>query len=344
MHRRLDVQGLRGLAVLLVVAFHAGLPVSGGFVGVDVFFVISGFVITGLLLRQWSADGRLDLRTFYARRVRRLLPALAIVVCATSIVSLFVQPLNGEQQQTAKTGLGAMLLSANLVIPRLAADYFAGGAADNPLLHTWSLSAEEQFYLAFPSLLLVGLLLGRHLHRRLTGPAIIVAGVSAASIAFLLAATYTPTLERMGVFANPFYSSLARAWEFGLGALVSLAADTFDRASTRLLLFFGITGTGAVLASSLLFSSDGRFPGIAVFVPVVGAALILTSGLGRPHALTRALSSRSLVWIGDLSYGWYLWHWPLIVFGRLLAPGAPSVPLLCGGLSLGTAYLSYRFV
>ena len=344
-HRRLDIQGLRALAVLLVVAFHAGLPVEGGFIGVDVFFVISGFVITGLLMRQWSAEGRLDFRGFYSRRIRRLLPALALVVSVTSLIAVFVQPPNGEQQQTAQTGLGAMLLAANIVIPRLSDNYFASAATANPFLHTWSLSAEEQFYLAFPALLLLGLALTPSRGFRGWGPILVVAGVSAASVVLLLVATYAPlSVASLGVLAVPFYSSLTRAWEFGAGALVALTAETVRRCPPRLLFVGGLAGIVIVLVSAARINESTTFPGVVAFVPVFGAAFILASGAAEPNLLVRALSIRPLVWIGDLSYSWYLWHWPAIVFGRLLFPGVARIAALSAAASIIPAFLSLRFV
>ncbi len=158
--RRPDIQGLRAVAVLMVVAFHAGLPLRGGFVGVDVFFVISGFVITGMLLRERRATGRIRFGQFYLRRFRRLTPALALMVTVTMIISAAILSPLGTQQVAAKTGIGAMLLAANVVIARMTGRYFDADAATNPLLHTWTLSVEEQFYLAFPALIALGLYVG----------------------------------------------------------------------------------------------------------------------------------------------------------------------------------------
>ena len=154
--RRTDIQGLRAVAVLMVVAFHAGLPFPGGFVGVDVFFVISGFVITGMVLRERRATGRIRFGQFYLRRFKRLTPALALVVAVTVTASAAVLSPLGTQQTAAKTGIGAMLLAANVVIARTTGGYFDADAATNPLLHTWTLSVEEQFYLAFPALIALG--------------------------------------------------------------------------------------------------------------------------------------------------------------------------------------------
>src|SRR5262245_6874528 len=154
--RRLGIQGWLPVAALMVVSFPAGLPVPGGFVGVDVFFVISGFVIAGMLGREWRTTGRIRFGQFYLRRFKRLTPALALMVAVTMIISVAVLSPLGIQQTAAKTGIGAMLLVANAVIAKTTGGYFDAHAETNPLLHTWTLSVEEQFYLAFPALIALG--------------------------------------------------------------------------------------------------------------------------------------------------------------------------------------------
>ena len=191
--RRADIQGLRAVAVLLVVAFHAGLPVPGGFSGVDVFFAISGFVITGTLLRELTSAGRIDLPRFYARRVRRLLPALALMVTVVAVLGTLASPL-ATQRTGALTGIAASVFAANIYLYQLPTGYFDVSANLDPLLHTWTLAVEEQFYLVFPALLLLGWaclrVRGKRAHsqraRRL-GAAAIVAVVSAVS--YVLAVT-----------------------------------------------------------------------------------------------------------------------------------------------------------
>src|SRR4029077_15604359 len=184
--RRLDIQGLRALAVLAVVAFHAGLPFPGGFVGVDVFFVISGFVITSMLQREWEATGRIRFGAFYLRRFKRLTPALALMVVVTAIVSALVLSPLGAQQTVAETGVGAMLLVANGVIAGNTGGYFDAPAAANPLLHTWTLSVEEQFYLAFPAILALGWFLTRRFRWRTNTAGVIVGLVAAVSFGLAL--------------------------------------------------------------------------------------------------------------------------------------------------------------
>ncbi|MEN9621231.1 MAG: hypothetical protein RL499_1424, partial [Actinomycetota bacterium] len=178
--RRLDIQGLRAIAVLLVVVYHAGLPLSGGFVGVDVFFVISGFVITLMLQREWRASGRVRFGTFFARRFMRLAPALALVVLVTVVVTTLLSL--GMATTAAQTGLGAFFLTANLVIATSTGDYFAAPAESNPLLNLWSLSVEEQFYLVFPLLLVLGWALARRGGAARRAPLVITVAVLAMSL------------------------------------------------------------------------------------------------------------------------------------------------------------------
>ena len=206
-NRRPDIQGLRAIAVLMVVAFHAGLPVPGGFVGVDVFFVISGFVITAMLHRELTAAGRIRFGAFYIRRFKRLTPALALMVAVTMVISVLVLSPFGVQQTAAKTAVGAMLLVANFVIPILTGGYFAAPAGTNPLLHTWSLSVEEQFYLGFPAILAVGWLLAQRARALRHAPFLIVGSVAAASfgLAVLGSTGFTlPTANFLLGFYSPF--------------------------------------------------------------------------------------------------------------------------------------------
>jgi peptidoglycan/LPS O-acetylase OafA/YrhL len=335
--RRADVQGLRAFAVLAVVAFHAGLPVPGGFAGVDVFFVISGFVITAMLRREWRETGRIDLVAFYKRRFKRLAPALALVVGATVVATaLFLSPL-GAQQRVAKTGLGAMLFFANWAIASTVGRYFDAPAAANPLLHTWSLSVEEQFYLVFPALLLAGWLLARRRPERSHAAAILVGLV--ALLSFGTALVGVQPFTRSWLFG--FYSPLARAWEFAAGALVALLVATLR---SRALAAAAALAGAALLAASL-WALDGALPDPSVWtlLPVVGTTLLLVAG-GARNPVTRVLALRPLVAIGDWSYSIYLWHWPLIVFAHALWPESADAPRLAALVAFAPALLSYRYL
>lgn len=334
--RRLDVQGLRALAVLAVVAYHSGLPVPGGFVGVDVFFVISGYVITLMLRREWEATGRIDFGAFYLRRFRRLMPALALVVAFTLAASgLVLSPL-GPQKTALETGLGSLGLVANWVISATTGGYFDPPASANPFLHTWSLSVEEQFYLVFPALLALGWTLARR--RRRDAPVLIVLAV--AGVSFLAALIGTNPFVQTWLLG--FYSPVRRAWEFAVGALLVLLPPRV--ASKRLSLALGLAGAGALAASLRLIDGSTPFPGIWTLLPVTAAALLIAAGTGEASPVTRLLSIRPLVKVGDWSYSIYLWHWPLIVFAVALWPDSPHARLVAAAISFVPAVCSYLYV
>ncbi len=339
--RRLDVQGLRAVAVLMVIAFHAGIPLPGGFVGVDVFFVISGFVITLMLVAEHSRTGRLRLGQFYLRRFRRLTPALALMVLVTAAASVLLLAPFGTQQIAAKTGVGAMLLVANAVIARSTGGYFDAPAETNPLLHTWSLSVEEQFYLVFPALLLLGWLLARRTTRRVGVLLALVGGLSAVSaVLMLLGPDALPRLpEALG-----FYSPVVRAWEFGAGALLAIVADRVSWRAAWMAEVTALVGAAALVASGVLISGETRFPGPWTVLPVLGTVLLVAAGTGATPLLTRLLASRPAAQVGDWSYSLYLWHWPCLVFAALLRPDSTLARIAAVTLAVGLALASYRFV
>ena len=338
--RRLEIQGLRALAVATVLAYHAGLPVPGGFVGVDVFFVVSGFVITAMLGREWAATGRIRFGSFYLRRFKRLAPALAVMVAVTAIASsLILSPL-GPQQAAADTGIGAMLLAANWVIAGATGGYFDAPAEANPLLHTWSLSVEEQFYLAFPAILALGWLLATRV-TRLRHAAVVLVGLVAAvsfALADVAASGYSPS------WLLGFYSPLTRAWEFAFGALLALGASRLTIRSHSLASGLGVLGAAMLAASLWLITSETSFPGAWTLLPVVGTSLLIVAALQTPTIATRALATRPLVAVGDYSYSIYLWHWPFIAFAAILWPASGVAAMTAAVLSLVPAWASYRLV
>jgi peptidoglycan/LPS O-acetylase OafA/YrhL len=346
-HIRADVQGLRALAVLLVVAYHAGLPLPAGFVGVDVFFVISGFVITGLILRQLDA-GRFSLAEFYVRRIKRLLPALILMLVVVLVLSFLLESPLGPQQTTAKTGVGAMLLVANMVILRTSGDYFDAAATSNPLLHVWSLSVEEQFYLGFSVLLLLAWMIGRRSGARVRAAAITVAALTAASFALAIACTYAggPVSFVSDPNSLAFYSSPTRAWEFGVGALVAFWAHgrtDHRKAGGRVAGLTAVASVVLVAGTNLLVDDKTPWPGVMAVLLVAGTAGLIVAGTVAPNPVSWLLSTRPAVWVGDLSYSLYLWHWPMVAFASLLWPG-PAAPLLAAVASIVPASLSYRYV
>ncbi len=342
-HHRADIQGLRAVAVLMVVSFHAGLPTPGGFVGVDVFFVISGFVITAMLMREFSRDGQLRLGRFYLRRFVRLAPALSLTVGVVMIASfLFLSPFDG-QKTASNTGLGALLLAANFVIARTTGDYFDAPADNNPLLNLWSLSVEEQFYLVFPLVLLAGWLLAANSRRLRIGPVTVVGLLGGVSL--VLAIVGSADLHVPGVSEDlvGFYGPVTRVWEFAAGALLCLGGDRLRTPSPRVALLFSVAGAALLGASLFFINGTTPFPGPWTVMPVLGTVLLISSG-SATTVVTRALASRAMVWIGDRSYSIYLWHWPLIVFARLNWSASIPVLVLAAIASFVPAAASYRWV
>ncbi len=330
---RPDIEGLRGLAILLVVAYHAHVPgFSGGYIGVDVFFVISGYLITRLLVAEIETSGRVDLARFYARRVRRLLPAAALVLLVTLFVGRLIAP-PVEHRELANTALATALYVSNLWFARNATDYLAADADANPLLHTWSLSVEEQFYVVWPMIVLVALRgsRGRLSRRRL---AIVMAAVAIASlgVAILLSRIAQPWA---------FFGSPGRAWEFALGALAGLARTSGLAARPALERWLAGAGILAILLAGALLDRNSSFPGFALAPVVATAALLLTGAGGSGGWVTNVLVSAPMQWLGRVSYVWYLWHWPVRVFAEsLFGPLRPAALLALSALALGLAALT----
>jgi peptidoglycan/LPS O-acetylase OafA/YrhL len=302
---RLDIQGLRALAVLFVVLYHARLPMfSGGYVGVDIFFVISGYLISGLLIREVERTGRIDFAAFYARRIRRLLPAAAVVFVATAVAArLWLSPL--EQVELAPSLVFSALYASNIWFATQATDYLGGDVHAELLLHTWSLSVEEQFYLVWPLLIFLG---ARYLAPGRVRRAILwtMSGVFVASLAASLWLTYA---------AQPwaFFSSPTRAWEFAAGGLAFMVTRRVALWPDRLKDLMMLVGFAGMAASVLFFDDRTRFPGVAAILPVAGTVLMITAGTGRGW-MTRALGTPVMQTMGNVSYSWYLWHWPVLVF------------------------------
>lgn len=339
---RADIQGLRGVAVLLVVLFHAGLPVPGGFVGVDVFFVISGYVIAEGIVRALE-KGTFSFRDFYVKRMRRLLPALAVMLSVVMLLMVFFGP-PVAMRTASHTGVAASLFNANHYL-LLGRGYFDPSTEYNAFLHTWSLSVEEQFYFGFPLLLFTLWRIGS----TKTGRSRVFWGIAAASIASGAASlwlSYTPYVERFSGQSLAFYTVIARAWQFGVGALVALGAHR-ARQSWVSHGHLGTIGIVMIICASFVFDDTTVFPGIAVFLPTAGAALVILAGLRKESStvVSTALATRGMVRLGDLSYSWYLWHWPLIVFAAATFPHIPlQASVVAAFASLGVAVLNERYV
>lgn len=342
---RPEIDGLRALAVLSVVFYHAGLSCSGGFVGVDVFFVISGYLITALLLRDIRA-GQFSLAGFWERRVRRIFPAAVAMILATLVVGAFLC-LKGDYEKVGRSALAQSFMWANVFFKNEAGDYFSQ-VASHPLLHMWSLAVEEQFYVIFP---LVLLLFSRSIVRRpavLKWVILVFIGISLAVVVVML---MTPKNQR-----SLFYLMHPRAWELLCGALV--AAFPPNWALRRAWAREWVTGLGVagIVLPVWLYSKTTLFPGLAALPPCLGTAAIIWANQraqadragGPPSWLGRILALRPLVWVGLISYSLYLWHWPVLVFAHHgwndlseLSWATRFGPVV---IAVGIAALSWRWV
>jgi peptidoglycan/LPS O-acetylase OafA/YrhL len=342
---RADLEGLRAIAVVGVVVYHLRATwLPGGFAGVDVFFVLSGFFITGLLLREARTTGRVDLRAFWGRRARRLLPASVLVLVVTVLSSLVVADVL-DAQRFARQGVYAAVFALNWRLADQGTSYFAD-PDPSPLVHYWSLGVEEQFYAVWPLALLALVLLcrGRPRARGVAVSAVIAVAVIAS---FAVCLHQTSSLQPYAYFAT--YS---RAWQLGLGAALATAAPVLGRAPSALRLFARWVGVAAVVGFYLAAPHDVVYPGWASLVPTLGAVLVVAAGLPQRDRADRAtrdpvlrlLGSRPAQAGGRYSYGWYLWHWPPLV----LLPLAIGHPLSnrsligCAVLTLGLAVLSFH--
>jgi len=294
--------------VLLVALDHAKVgPFTGGFVGVDVFFVISGYLITSLLIGEADRERRLSLSGFYARRARRILPAATVVTVVTLAASVWF--LSGVQAlAVVKDAVWATFFAANIHFASIGTDYFSADVPPSPLQHYWSLAVEEQFYLVWPLLVLVMAWLARRrgwgVRRTLVPLLVVIVGASLA---------WSVTLTNQDSVAA-YFSTPARAWELGLGALIAASALRIRRRPRALLALASWMGLAAIATAAFAFDSDTAFPGIAAALPVVGTALLLGGGLGTarwgPQWLLGLWPMRV---VGDWSYSFYLWHWPALI-------------------------------
>jgi len=340
-----DIEGLRAIAILLVLAAHAKVSwLAGGFVGVDVFFVLSGYLITGLLLQEIEKTGHLQFANFYARRLRRLLPALLVMlVCTCLFAAVALAP--GEQGGQAVAAATASIWFSNIHFAFAKLDYFSPGAASNLFLHTWSLGVEEQFYLVWPALILLafGTWRGKGNHaQRLK-----VAMSAIAAISFVACFALTRTAPQMAFYMMPL-----RAWQFALGALVWLHfSSPTDRVASGQIPHktvivgsgFGWIGLGLIMSSALWFDTNMAYPGWRSLLPTMGTAAIIAAGANTN--LSRVLSWRPLQAVGRVSYSWYLWHWPVLLLGgALITTDSAAYRAALVTLSLLLAVTSYRWV
>jgi peptidoglycan/LPS O-acetylase OafA/YrhL len=346
---RPDVEGLRAIAIVAVVGYHVGLPgFGGGFVGVDVFFVISGFLITGLLVAEVRRDGHVSLSRFWARRARRLLPAATLVLAVVALLSWFALP-RLDHRNVGLDIVAAALYVSNIRFAGQATDYLAAEAAPSPVLHFWSLGVEEQFYLVWPLLVLAVALLarrrGRHgaasggVRRSHLAVALAVLGVAS----FVLSLRLTERSEPWAFFGMP-----TRAWEFALGGLLAIGAVELGRLPSVVRRLAGWLGGAVLLGSVVLVDAERPYPGTQALWPVLATTALIVAGTtsgDRAVGVPRVLTTWPMRAVGRLSYSWYLWHWPalvlaLAVWGELGTPALLAIALLM----LVPSVLSYRFV
>ena len=317
---RPDIEGLRAIAVLLVVLGHAGVPfVRGGYVGVDVFFVISGFLITSLLLGELSRSGSISIRRFYARRAVRLLPVATLVVGATVIAGWLWLPAT-RLRSILVDAASSSVYAINYRLAVQGTDYLAAEGPPSPLQHFWSLAVEEQFYLVWPVLLIVLAVLWR---KRGKVPIWPIAGTLALVIA---ASLYLSVTQTASAAPWAYFGSHTRAWELAVGALVALFATQAARLPKAIAAAMGWMGVAAILTSAALFNETSPFPGYLALLPVLGTAFVICAGCrSQDGDVQGLLGIRPMQLIGKLSYGWYLWHWPLLLIGPAALGVEPSL-------------------
>lgn len=337
LHFRSDIEGLRAVAILLVIGAHFAVPgLAGGFIGVDIFFVISGYLITGLLTREHQSTTRIVLSRFYANRLRRLLPALATMLIISSIVIYQVFPEPQHLGQSLAAAMAAFWVS-NVYFTFSDVGYFAEEATNNAFLHTWSLGVEEQFYLLWPVLIVLALWLARRSSAR-TALTVLFATLAVASLAACLWIA-----QKQPTFA--FYMMPTRAWQFAAGALVWLQTDnatpTKHAASIA-----GAIGLAILIAGLVTIDASTTYPSLLAVLPTAGTCMLLWAGTAKgsvPHAF---LSLPPMQAIGRWSYALYLWHWPVLIIGEHLAPirGNAANSTLAVAIAFAAAVLTHHVI
>lgn len=338
---RPDIEGLRAVAVVAVVLYHARLGFDGGFVGVDVFFVISGFLITRLLMAELTATGGVRLAAFYGARARRLLPAAGTVLVITAVAAATLLPPLQARSALAD-GLASALYMGNYRFAAHGTDYLAD-ALPSPFQHYWSLGVEEQFYLVWPALILGTAWLVR---RRSPGSvstrpylaALLVVAAGSLALALWLTRTSPPWA---------FFSLPTRAWELAAGGVVALSATAWRRLTPGPAAAAGLGGLALIIATCVLLDEKVPYPGTAALLPVLGTVLVIGAGCATPvGGAGRVLAVPAMRAVGRLSYSWYLWHWPVLIFLPLLTGGplGPIGRVMAVSASFALAVLTLRYV
>jgi peptidoglycan/LPS O-acetylase OafA/YrhL len=331
---RPDIQGLRAVAVLLVIIFHADIPFfTGGYIGVDIFFVISGYLISGLLFKEINTRGKIDFKRFYTRRIRRILPLSVFVAFVTLVVfSYYLSPV--ELQELSKTTLFTSLFSSNLWFIFQSTDYFGSDIKANPLLHTWSLGVEEQFYFLWPAVIALLPIFSSN-KNVWKWQLLIISIISLGAFLYLFKEN-----QPLAFFGMP-----TRAWQFGFGALIYFMPN-FKKTNRLLLNSVAVFGLAVILFTTYQVAAGFNGNPYWALLPTLGACLIIWSGqVTNKHFVYPILSIQPMVFIGTLSYSLYLWHWPVLVLLKLDSGVLDLYDAIFGLLLIfGLSYLSFRYL
>ncbi|WP_286343632.1 acyltransferase family protein [Frondihabitans sucicola] len=337
---RPDIQGLRMLAVVAVILDHLLAWPSGGFVGVDVFFVLSGFLITGLLYREHQKTGRISFAGFYRRRARRILPISALVLAVT-VATSFAIFLPARAKTITVDALWSLLFAGNWHFAAVGTNYFASDGTTSPLQHYWSLAVEEQFYLVWPWILvIVFAIAARRSWSRQKGVRAVVVVMVVLSVASLVWAI----LQSVTDPGFAYFSTLARAWELGVGALLAIGVPILGRIPDRLRPILAWVGLAGIVLSVFVTSGGSGFPAPGALLPVLSTALVVAAGTGGEQRYLAPLTNRVSNYVGDISYSLYLWHFPVIILlGAILKPGVLYYVICLVGMAV-LSMLSYHLV
>jgi peptidoglycan/LPS O-acetylase OafA/YrhL len=336
-----EVQALRALAVMLVLLYHVSggrLP-TGGYIGVDVFFVVSGFLITGHLWREAEARGRVSIRRFYGRRARRLLPAASCVLVLT-LIGIYLWVPHTQWVEFGRQLLASAFYGENWALALNAVDYAAPGANTSPVQHFWSLAVEEQFYLAWPWLIVTAAVIS---YRRGRQRLVTAATLGLVTVLSLGASLWMTAVDP----AFAYFATPARAWEFGAGGLAVFVRQHAQQRSTSTRVGLQWLGVFLILGSAFALNAGSPFPGWLALVPVAGTAAVLLAGNVRsPVSLAPIVNWRPVQWVGDISYSLYLWHWPLLILLPFALGAGLSLPerVLVLPVSLVIAHVSKTYV
>ena len=330
------VQGLRGIAVLAVVLYHSGLPLHGGYLGVDIFFVISGYVVT-LSIKQQITDNRFSLGDFYSRRIRRLIPLLTLVNLVTIALCVFFLSLFGEIQKGLSTVRWSSFFGANI---QLLDENSYTKLTRNPFRHLWSLAVEEQFYFIYPIVAIVAIQISKwtkkYNWKAWFGRLFLV--LFTVSFIYYLLLTKNSLSESNLKYA--FFSITPRFWEFASGVLIAVYSSNLKKTAKPLTPFIRYTAAISLMIVLSLLHSDHQLPRAILVIPVAATTgMILFGDTGR---LGKLLASRPLTYLGDVSYGWYLWHWPLIVFTNIIFPGNIAAAIAVSIFALLLSHVTYQ--